>query len=196
MSSSKPPAPVLSPPGSSSVFSPPQFGGRHAASLHDNSNGYGGFSSSTSSRPNKSPKSSKRGFLENPLLKASNHMGAPSFGGDVGPAITAAPPAFPMAPTFSHHQQNYDDHHHRPVARSPLTDLGMNNFVGQQIRSKPQMTPQPFVSPKPTLKKPLIETPGPPPKASLSLMGGMILPMEVSENGLQQSRFLGSLSLP
>jgi hypothetical protein len=113
------------------------------------------------SRPPKSPKSNKRmSGLENPLLKSGQF----SFGGGgVSSSLTQSSS--------------------KTMPRSPLMNMSNSNRDPQNQRLQ---QPQQQSILKNGRKLSQLATPGPPPRMSLSLMGGMTLPMEVSNNIIMQ----------
>ena len=107
------------------------------------------------SRPPKSPKSNKRmSGLENPLLKSGQF----SFGGVSSSLTQSSSKTMPRSPLMSMSNSNYDPQNQR--LQQPQQQSILKNG------RKPSQS----------------ATPRPPPKMSLSLRGGMTLPMEVSNN--------------
>lgn len=110
------------------------------------------------SRTPKSPKSNKRmSGLENPLLKSGQF----SFGGGGGVSSSLTQSSSKTMP------------------RSPLMSMSNSNYDPQNQRLQ---QPQQQSILKNGRKPSQSATPRPPPKMSLSLRGGMTLPMEVSNN--------------
>ena len=107
------------------------------------------------SRTPKSPKSNKRmSGLENPLLKSGQF----SFGGVSSSLTQSSSKTMPRSPLMSMSNSNYDPQNQR--LQQPQQQSILKNG------RKPSQS----------------ATPRPPPKMSLSLRGGMTLPMEVSNN--------------
>jgi hypothetical protein len=115
------------------------------------------------SRAPKSPKSNKpmsgASGLENPLLKAGQF----SFGGG------GASSSFTQSSS-------------KTMQRSPL--MNMNNSNHEPQNQRLQQPQQQSILKNSSRKLSQLATPGPPPRMSLSLMGRMTLPMEVSNNNI------------
>ena len=111
------------------------------------------------SRTPKSPKSNKRmSGLENPLLKSGQF----SFGGVSSSLTQSSSKTMPRSPLMSMSNSNYDPQNQR--LQQPQQQSILKNG------RKPSQS----------------ATPRPPPKMSLSLRGGMTLPMEVSKSIIMQ----------
>ena len=111
------------------------------------------------SRTPKSPKSNKRmSGLENPLLKSGQF----SFGGVSSSLTQSSSKTMPRSPLMSMSNSNHDPQDQR--LQQPQQQSILKNG------RKPSQS----------------ATPRPPPKMSLSLRGGMTLPMEVSKSIIMQ----------